>query len=108
MKEKHAKAAAIVYDQSGAPRIVAKGVGEVARKMIEVAEAEGIPIQKNEVLIEALMQVELTKEIPPQLYRAVAEILAFIYRLDKTKLRVSSSSTIHNSENASQTSHRTK
>ncbi|HZK83740.1 MAG TPA: EscU/YscU/HrcU family type III secretion system export apparatus switch protein [Desulfosporosinus sp.] len=93
MKE---KAAAIVYDQTGAPRIVAKGVGEVARKMIEVAEAEGIPIQKNEVLIEALMQVELTKEIPPQLYRAVAEILAFIYRLDKKKLRASSSSTIHN------------
>ncbi|EGW38133.1 flagellar biosynthesis protein FlhB [Desulfosporosinus sp. OT] len=60
--------------------------------MIEAAEAEGIPIQKNEVLVEALMQVELTKEIPPQLYRAVAEILAFIYRLDKTKLRATRSS----------------
>lgn len=84
-KEKKAKAAALVYDQTGAPRIVAKGAGEVARKMIETAEAEGIPIQKNELLVEALMQVELTKEIPPQLYRAVAEILAFIYRLDKTK-----------------------
>jgi len=87
VKEKQDKAAAIVYDQTGAPRIVAKGVGEVARKMIEAAEAEGIPIQKNEVLIEALIQVELTKEIPPQLYRAVAEILAFIYKLDKKKLR---------------------
>jgi len=79
------KAAAIVYDQVGAPRIVAKGVGEVARKIIEAAETEGIPIQKNEVLVEALMQVELTKEIPPQLYRAVAELLAFIYRLEKAK-----------------------
>jgi len=97
VKEKKEKAAALVYDQTGAPWIVAKGVGEVARKMIEAAEAEGIPIQKNEVLIEALMQVELTKEIPPQLYRAVAEILAFIYRLEKTKSRVSSSSTMHNS-----------
>ena len=99
MKEnaERAKAAAIVYDQTGAPRIVAKGVGEVARKMIETAEAEGIPIQKNEVLIEALMQVELTKEIPPQLYRAVAEILAFIYKLDKKKSRAGSSSTLHNS-----------
>ena len=85
MKDKQQKAAAIVYDQTGAPRIVAKGVGEVALKMIETAEAEGIPLQKNEVLIEALMQVELTKEIPPQLYRAVAEILAFIYKLDKKK-----------------------
>ena len=99
MKEKQdkakAKAVAIVYDHTGAPRIVAKGVGEVARKIIETADAEGIPIQKNEVLIEALMQVELTKEIPPQLYQAVAEILAFIYRLDKTKSRASSASNIH-------------
>ncbi|MDP4158539.1 MAG: EscU/YscU/HrcU family type III secretion system export apparatus switch protein [Bacillota bacterium] len=85
MKE---KAAALVYDQIGAPRIVAKGVGEVARKIIESAEAEGIPIQKNEMLVEALMQVELTKEIPPQLYRAVAEILALIYRLDKAKSKI--------------------
>jgi len=84
-KAKKAKAAALIYDQTGAPRIVAKGVGEVARKMIETAEAEGIPIQKNELLVEALMQVELTKEIPPELYKAVAEILAFIYRLDKKK-----------------------
>jgi flagellar biosynthesis protein len=103
VNEKKEKAAAIVYDQTGAPRIVAKGEGEVARKMIEAAEAEGIPIQRNELLIEALMQVELTKEIPPQLYRAVAEILAFIYRLEKTKSRVSSSPIIHNSENAPET-----
>jgi Uncharacterized homolog of the cytoplasmic domain of flagellar protein FhlB len=87
MKEMKEKAAALVYDRVGAPRIVAKGEGEVARKIIEVAQTEGIPIQKNEVLVEALMQVELTKEIPPQLYRAVAEILAFIYRLDKAQSR---------------------
>ena len=84
--EKPEKAAAILYDQIGAPRIVAKGAGEVARKMIELAQAEGIPIQKNAILVEALMQVELTKEIPPQLYQAVAEILAFVYRLEHIKL----------------------
>ena len=92
MKEKKDKAAALVYDQTGAPRVVAKGEGEVARIMIEAAETEGIPIQKNEVLVEALMQVELTKEIPPQLYRAVAEILAFIYRLEKAKSRANKTS----------------
>ena len=92
MKEKQEKAAALVYDQTGAPRIVAKGLGEVAKKMIEAAEAEGIPIQKNELLVEALMQVELTKEIPAQLYRAVAEILAFVYRLEKAKPRTGTSS----------------
>ena len=87
--DKKEKAAALVYDQTGAPRIVAKGVGEVARKMIQAAEEEGIPIQKNEILVEALMQVELTKEIPPQLYRAVAELLAFIYRLENVKSQTS-------------------
>ncbi len=87
--DKQEKAAALVYDQTGAPRIVAKGVGEVARKMIQAAEEEGIPIQKNEILVEALMQVELTKEIPPQLYRAVAELLAFIYRLENVKSQTS-------------------
>ncbi|KLU67928.1 flagellar biosynthetic protein FlhB [Desulfosporosinus acididurans] len=78
-------AAALRYDQTGAPRVVAKGRGELARRMIEVAEAEGILIQKNEALVEALIQIELTKEIPPQLYRAVAELLALVYRLEKAK-----------------------
>lgn len=87
MKEAKQKAAALSYDQIGAPRIVAKGVGEIARKIIETAEEEGIPLQKDEILLEALMQIELTKEIPPQLYHAVAEILAFVYRLDKAKSR---------------------
>lgn len=77
------KAAALVYDQQGAPRIVAKGRGEIARKIIEEAKGYGIPLQKNENLVEALLHVELTKEIPPELYRTVAEILAFVYRLNK-------------------------
>lgn len=81
--EKREKAAALVYDQIGAPRVVAKGMGNLARKMIETARTEGIPIQKNEILVEALLKVELTTEIPPQLYQAVAEILSFVYRLDK-------------------------
>lgn len=80
MKE---KAAALAYDRVGVPRVVAKGMGEVAKKIIEQAEQQGIPVQKDEVLVEALMQVELTKEIPPELYQAVAAILAFIYRLEK-------------------------
>lgn len=86
--EQREKAAAILYDQVGAPRIVAKGMGEVARKIIETAQSEGIPIQKNALLVEALMQVELTKEIPPQLYQAVAEILAFVYRIEQSKSKI--------------------
>ena len=80
MKE---KAVALAYDHIGAPRVVAKGEGEVAKKIIETAESEGIPLQKDILLVEALLQVELTKEIPPQLFQAVAEVLALIYRLEK-------------------------
>jgi flagellar biosynthesis protein len=81
------KAVALAYDHIGAPRVVAKGEGEVARRIIEIAESEGIPLQKDNLLIEALLQVELTKEIPPQLYQAVAEVLAFVYHLEKTAKR---------------------
>ena len=79
MKE---KAVALAYDHIGAPRVVAKGEGEVAKRIIETAELEGIPLQKDNLLVDALLQVELTKEIPPQLFQAVAEVLAFIYRLE--------------------------
>lgn len=78
------KAAALAYDHVGAPRVVAKGDGLLAKKIIEAAEENGIPIQSNKILVEALMQVELSKEIPPELYQTVAEVLAFIYRLDKS------------------------
>ena len=79
------QAAAIAYDHIGVPQVVAKGNGLVARRIIEFAEEKGIPMQNNESLVEALMQVELSKEIPPQLYQAVAEVLAFIYKLDRIK-----------------------
>ncbi|RNC29729.1 MAG: Flagellar biosynthetic protein FlhB [Candidatus Dichloromethanomonas elyunquensis] len=80
-------AAAIAYDHIGVPKVVAKGDGLVAQKIIEFAQEKRIPIQNNETLVEALMQVELAGEIPPELYQAVAEILAFIYRMDKQKAK---------------------
>lgn len=79
------KAVAVAYDHIGAPRVIAKGNGLIAERMVEIAEEKNIPIQKNETLMEALMQIELTKEIPPELYQAVAEVLAFIFKLDKSK-----------------------
>lgn len=79
------KAAALAYDSVGAPRVVAKGEGLLAKKIIALAQEQGIPVQNNDLLVEALMQIELSKEIPPELYQAVAEILAFIYKLDKLK-----------------------
>lgn len=79
------KAVALNYEGSGAPKVIARGTGELAKKIIKVAQAEGIPIQKNEALVEALVQIDLNREIPPQLYVAVAEILALVYKLDNHK-----------------------
>lgn len=79
------KAAALAYDHIGAPRVVAKGDGFLAQKIIAFAQEKGIPVQRNESLIDALMQIELGKEIPPELYQAVAEVLALIYRIDRQK-----------------------
>jgi flagellar biosynthesis protein len=79
------KAVALSYDGTGAPKVIARGTGELAQRIIEVAEVQGIPIQKNEALVEAFVQIDLNREIPPQLYVAVAEILALIYKLDSRK-----------------------
>jgi flagellar biosynthesis protein len=74
-------AVALLYDKSGAPRVVAKGRGSIGEKIIEAAKAHDIPIEENEVLAGALSNVELGDEIPAELYKAVAEVLIFVLRL---------------------------
>jgi flagellar biosynthesis protein len=81
MNEKSQLAVALHYDRSGAPRVVAKGRGSIGEKIIEVARANNIPIEENEVLAGALSNVELGDEIPAELYKAVAEVLIFVLRL---------------------------
>jgi flagellar biosynthesis protein len=76
-------AVALHYEKSGAPRVVAKGRGEVGQKIIDSAKAHGVPIEENAGLAEALAQVELEDEIPEALYRAVAEVLVFIFRVSE-------------------------
>ncbi len=71
-------AVALTYDAPNAPRVVASGRGLIGQKIIEAAEAHGVPIEKNAVLAEALSSIELETEIPERLYVAVAEILTFI------------------------------
>ena len=73
-------AVALHYERPGAPRVVAKGSGELGQKIIETARASGVPIEENAALAEALAQVELEHAIPEALYRAVAEVLVFILR----------------------------
>ncbi|MEW6603021.1 MAG: EscU/YscU/HrcU family type III secretion system export apparatus switch protein [Nitrospirota bacterium] len=85
MKNKQDKAAALKYihGKDTAPKLVAKGRGKVAEKIIELAKAHGIPLQEDKELVEFLSMLDLYQEIPPDLYRAVAEILAFVYSLKK-------------------------
>jgi len=84
MKEKSEKAAALKYSQGkeSAPKLTAKGRGEVAKKIIEIAKTHNIPIHEDKELVEFLSMLDLYQEIPPELYRAVAEILAFIYSVN--------------------------
>ncbi|KYO64921.1 EscU/YscU/HrcU family type III secretion system export apparatus switch protein [Thermovenabulum gondwanense] len=88
------KAAALKYDKDkdDAPILVAKGQGEIAREILKIAEKESIPILQNSPLVDALMKVEIGFEIPPELYKVVAEILAFVYSLDTTTPRIFSPS----------------
>lgn len=83
MGNKREAAVALQYDRCrhGAPRVVAKGSGRLARRIIEEARARGIPTREDPVLVEALMQLDLYQEIPEELYQVVAEIYAFLLRL---------------------------
>jgi flagellar biosynthesis protein len=84
-KDKMKKAVALRYEpnRQKAPHVIAKGRGLAAERIIELARTEGIPIQEEPELIEALIQLDFYEEIPPALYRAVAEILAFVYRMNQ-------------------------
>jgi len=70
--------------EDGAPRVVAKGSGITAEAIISLATESGIYVHQSPELVNLLMQVDLDNEIPPELYQAVAEILAWLYSLDQS------------------------
>jgi flagellar biosynthesis protein len=72
-------AIALVYDGENAPRIAAKGLGEVAEAIMAAAREHGIPLQEDGELAALLGRLQLGAEIPPELYVAVAEVIAFAY-----------------------------
>lgn len=74
-------AVSLRYEGDGAPRVTAKGEGDIARRILEVATEYDIPIYRDGQLSRLLSQVELDEEIPASLYVAVAEIIAFAYAL---------------------------
>ncbi len=74
-------AVALHYDEKNAPRITAKGRGEIAEKIIALAEQHHVPLHEDQELVALLAQLDLGDEIPRELYIAVAEVLAFAYML---------------------------
>ena len=79
-------AVALTYTQTdAAPRVVAKGRGAIAEQIIARAREHGVYVHESPELVSLLMQVDLDQRIPPQLYIAVSELLAWIYRLESGK-----------------------
>ncbi|WP_459861483.1 FlhB-like flagellar biosynthesis protein [Campylobacter concisus] len=79
------KAVALGYNRSkdNAPRVLASGAGDIANRIIDLAKEHDIPIKEDPDLIEILSKVEVDQEIPPNLYKAVAEIFSFLYKITK-------------------------
>ncbi len=74
------KAAALKYEKEGdkVPTVVAKGKGIIAEKIIAKASEVGVPLFKNELLADSLLNVEIDREIPPALYKAVVEVFVWL------------------------------
>lgn len=85
-KSPRKKAVALRYDaeKEESPKVVAKGAGKLAEKLLELAKKHNIPIHEDSDLVNILSKLELNEEIPASTYIAVAEILAFVYRTNKS------------------------
>ena len=75
------KAVALKYDFESAPRVVARGEGQIADKIIEIAEEHGVTLYQDSELVKLLSRIELDQAIPSNLYQAVAVVLSFVFQL---------------------------
>lgn len=84
-------AVAIQYNRQAmtAPKVVAKGRGIVAERLIAMARENKIPVLEDKLLVETLEQLNLNQEIPPELYQVVAEILVVVYKAESGAKRKS-------------------
>lgn len=82
------QAVALGYDPDSddAPRVLASGQGVLAEKIIEVARANGVVIREDPILASALANVDIDSVVPPELYALVAEVLAYVYRVQGMQL----------------------
>ncbi|MEA3415463.1 MAG: EscU/YscU/HrcU family type III secretion system export apparatus switch protein [Thermodesulfobacteriota bacterium] len=78
-------AAALKYDgkKDKAPRVTARGRGVIAEKIIELAKKHKVPIKEDPALAQILSRLNIDEQIPPELYKAIAEILTFVYSVNE-------------------------
>ena len=86
VSHRHQKAVALAYqDSDGAPKVVAKGKGLMAQQIIDRAQQAGVFVHESKELVALLMEVDLDRQIPPALYRAIAELLAWLYYVESAQ-----------------------
>ncbi len=81
MKPSTPIAVALEYDGDNPPVVNARGIGPIANEIIKIAKQHGIPLQQDNELIEVLCDLNLGDEIPENLYKSIAEVIAFAYIL---------------------------
>jgi flagellar biosynthesis protein len=87
MKKEQEKVVALKYERGKdpAPRVTAKGRGFVAEKILAIAREHNIPVKQDKLLLDALYKLDINEEIPEDLYRVIAEVLAFVYRMNRAR-----------------------
>ena len=83
-EKRRSKAVAIKYKprESSTPSVVAKGAGEIADRIVKIAKEHGIPVKEDPDLVETLSKLDLDQEVPPELYHVIAEVLAWVYKIN--------------------------
>ncbi len=81
---KFSEAVALKYTQQSdsAPKVVAKGRGYIADRILEIARSNNIPVKEDPELLQVLSTLDLQQDIPPHVYQVVAELLAFVYSVN--------------------------
>jgi len=87
-KLKSAVALKYQTETDAAPKVTAKGEGLVAERIIQLARENQVPIKEDPDLVQILSQVDINKEVPPSVYKVVAELLAFVYKLNSKYQKV--------------------
>jgi flagellar biosynthesis protein len=85
MADQQKRAVALRYDpkKDGAPKVVAKGRGRTADQILALAKKNAVPVREDPTLVQVLSRLKVDQKIPPELYRAVAAILAFLSRVNR-------------------------